>query len=254
MRWACRSRKGNSAVQVARQRGTWPPAPTEFASQAFLVDLIRHDDPPAWRFTDFPGVTRPGSRQDGSDAAPGLRRDGRTGICWAGPGDLGESEIHRRGGGSTRRKRQCAITWRAAVSIICAPIASRWRSPGSRRGREFQAGSGAVRLAPCGTCKLTPVQQPNNRGGDRGQQDQCYRKDDAVYADIQRPELRCRRWRQSKVGRRLGSTQALRQLLFACNLSKAFCPLDGRLGRRLCHSCAPKRPSNREPSRWHNAG
>ena len=43
-----------SLFKSRRQRGTLPPAPTEFASQAFLVDLIRHTIHPAWRFTHFP--------------------------------------------------------------------------------------------------------------------------------------------------------------------------------------------------------
>lgn len=34
-----------------RQRGQAPPAPSEFASQAFLVDIIRRWINPAWRFT-----------------------------------------------------------------------------------------------------------------------------------------------------------------------------------------------------------
>ena len=36
------------------RRGIAPPAPTEFASQAFLVDVIRRTISPAWRFTHTP--------------------------------------------------------------------------------------------------------------------------------------------------------------------------------------------------------
>jgi hypothetical protein len=37
-----------------RQRGTSPPAPMEFASQASLVDLIKRTINPAWRFAHIP--------------------------------------------------------------------------------------------------------------------------------------------------------------------------------------------------------
>ena len=37
-----------------RQRGTAAPAPTEFASQAFLVDVIRRWLDPRWRFCHVP--------------------------------------------------------------------------------------------------------------------------------------------------------------------------------------------------------
>ena len=37
-----------------RQRGIAPPAPTEFASQAFLVTVIRRWLDPRWRFTHVP--------------------------------------------------------------------------------------------------------------------------------------------------------------------------------------------------------
>jgi hypothetical protein len=37
-----------------RQRGCVPPAPTEFASQCFLADLIRRTISPQWRFTHVP--------------------------------------------------------------------------------------------------------------------------------------------------------------------------------------------------------
>jgi hypothetical protein len=42
------------AVQGQRPRGTLPPAPSEFASQASLVDLIKLTINPAWRFSHFP--------------------------------------------------------------------------------------------------------------------------------------------------------------------------------------------------------
>ena len=37
-----------------KQRGIAPPAPTEFASQAFLVDVIRRWLDPRWRFCHVP--------------------------------------------------------------------------------------------------------------------------------------------------------------------------------------------------------
>lgn len=52
-----RSSKGMTPVRQLhlfrgrRQRGTAPPAPTEFAPQAFLVDVIRRGLDPRWRFS-----------------------------------------------------------------------------------------------------------------------------------------------------------------------------------------------------------
>jgi hypothetical protein len=37
-----------------RQRGTAPPTPSEFASQAFLVDIVRRWIDPRWWFTHMP--------------------------------------------------------------------------------------------------------------------------------------------------------------------------------------------------------
>ena len=43
-----------SLFRSRRQRGTRPPAPTEFASQAFLVDMIKRWIDPRWRFCHVP--------------------------------------------------------------------------------------------------------------------------------------------------------------------------------------------------------
>lgn len=40
-----------SLFRSRKQRGTAPPAPSEFQSQAFLVDVIRRWLDPAWKFT-----------------------------------------------------------------------------------------------------------------------------------------------------------------------------------------------------------
>jgi len=41
-------------IKSRRQRGVAPPAPTEFASQAFLVDVIRRWISPQWKFGHVP--------------------------------------------------------------------------------------------------------------------------------------------------------------------------------------------------------
>ena len=41
-------------IRGRKQRGIAPPAPSEFASQCFLVDVIRRWLDPRWRFTHMP--------------------------------------------------------------------------------------------------------------------------------------------------------------------------------------------------------
>jgi hypothetical protein len=47
MRWACTTERQLHLFRGKRQRGTLPPAPSEFAVQASLVVLIRHTLIPA---------------------------------------------------------------------------------------------------------------------------------------------------------------------------------------------------------------
>ena len=86
-----------------RQRGTAPPAPSEFASQAFLVAVIRRWLSPQWRFTHVPL----GEYRDPATAGR-LQRLGTTpgwpDLQFAGPGSGAGSaqmvflELKRRGG------------------------------------------------------------------------------------------------------------------------------------------------------------
>ena len=81
-----------------RQRGTLPPAPSEFASQAFLVDVIRRTISPAWRFTHMPSgeyrnpVTAGRLKRLGTEP-------GWPDLQFAGPGGrMAFLELKRRGG------------------------------------------------------------------------------------------------------------------------------------------------------------
>jgi hypothetical protein len=81
-----------------RQRGTVAPAPTEFASQAFLVDIIRRWLDPRWRFTHMPA----GEYRDPATAGR-LQRlgvvSGWPDLQFAGPGArMAFLELKRRGG------------------------------------------------------------------------------------------------------------------------------------------------------------
>jgi hypothetical protein len=84
-----------SLFKSRRQRGTVPPAPSEFASQAFLVDVIRRWIDPRWKFTHIPHgearehrIGRQGKRY--SPAGQRLRRLGVVAgwpdLQFAGPG------------------------------------------------------------------------------------------------------------------------------------------------------------------------
>ena len=70
-----------------RKRGTLPPAPTEFASQAALVDLIRRTISPAWRFTHMPlGEYRDPITAARLKRARRGRRLARSAVCRTRPG------------------------------------------------------------------------------------------------------------------------------------------------------------------------
>jgi hypothetical protein len=82
-----------------RQRGSTPPAPLEFASQAFLVDIIRRWIDPRWRFTHIPL----GEYRDPATAGR-LQRLGVVGgwpdLQFAGPDrQMAFLELKRRGSG-----------------------------------------------------------------------------------------------------------------------------------------------------------
>lgn len=87
-----------SLFKGKRQRGIAPPAPTEFASQCFLADLIRRMLDPQWRFTHVPL----GEYRD-SIAAGRLKRlgtmPGWPDLMFAGPDrEMVFLELKRRGG------------------------------------------------------------------------------------------------------------------------------------------------------------
>jgi len=82
-----------------RQRGIAPPAPREFASQAFLVDIVRRWINPAWKFTHIAS----GEKRDEVTAAR-LKRLGLVAgwpdLQFAGPGrQMVFLELKRRGSG-----------------------------------------------------------------------------------------------------------------------------------------------------------
>jgi hypothetical protein len=115
-----------------RQRGTLPPAPSEFANQASLVDLIRHTIHPAWRFTHFPA----GALRDPATAGR-LKRLGLTAgwpdLQFAGPGPrMAFLELKRRGGRLSEAQqamRDHLVT--CGFAYLCTDE-SRRRSTGSR--------------------------------------------------------------------------------------------------------------------------
>ena len=81
-----------------KQRGTLPPAPTEFASQAFLVDVIRRWLDPRWKFCHVPS----GEYRDPATAGRLKRLGTQPGwpdLQFAGPGArMVFLELKRRGG------------------------------------------------------------------------------------------------------------------------------------------------------------
>jgi hypothetical protein len=87
-----------SLFKSKRQRGCAPPAPSEFASQAFLVDICRRWIMPGWRFGHIPN----GEYRD-PITANRLRRLGVVAgwpdLQFAGPDrQMAFLELKRRGG------------------------------------------------------------------------------------------------------------------------------------------------------------
>lgn len=54
-----------SLFKSRRQRGIAAPPPSEFASQAFLVDVVRRWINPAWRFTHIASGEHRAARHPG---------------------------------------------------------------------------------------------------------------------------------------------------------------------------------------------
>ena len=105
-----------------KQRGSAAPAPSEFASQAFLVDVIRRWIDPRWRFTHMPA----GEYRD-PIAASRCRRlgtePGWPDLQFARPDrQMVFLELKRRGtAGCRQRKLRCARTSRAAAFLFGCP-------------------------------------------------------------------------------------------------------------------------------------
>ena len=81
-----------------RQHGYAPPAPTEFASQAFLVDVIRRWIDPQWRFCHVPNGEYRNPATAGRLQRLGVVA-GWPDLQFAGPGArMAFLELKRRGG------------------------------------------------------------------------------------------------------------------------------------------------------------
>jgi hypothetical protein len=74
-----------SLFRSRKQRGTMPPAPTEFASQACVVDLIRRRHAPRWRSAPMPTTPHRQARSPNQEEifmSARLKDDAATSSAW----------------------------------------------------------------------------------------------------------------------------------------------------------------------------
>ena len=89
-----------------RQRGIAPPAPLEFASQAFLVDILRRWINPQWRFCHVPNGELRSAATAGRLQRLGVVA-GWPDLQFAGPGArMAFLELKRRGSGRLSESQQ----------------------------------------------------------------------------------------------------------------------------------------------------